>query len=134
MTGREFLGRGWQFPIRINPRGGLSFVSAEQDIVEALWIVLSTAPGERQMVPRFGCGIHDFVFAPNSASTRGTIANAVRKALTTWEPRIDVVDVRVEAGPGEDNKLLIRIDYRVRSTNAYHNLVYPFYLKEGKES
>lgn len=132
MTGREFLGRGWQFPIRINPRGGLSFVNAERDIVEALWIILSTAPGERQMVPRFGCGIHDFVFAPNSPATRGTIANAVRKALTTWEPRIDLSDVRVEAGPGEDNKLLIRIDYRVRSTNAYHNLVYPFYLKEGK--
>jgi len=134
MIGREFLGRGWQFPIRINPRGGLSYVSAEQDIVEALWIILSTAPGERQMLPRFGCGIHDFVFAPNSPATRGTIANAVRKALTTWEPRIDLVDVRVESGTGQDNKLLIRIDYRVRSTNAYHNLVYPFFLKEGKES
>ena len=134
MNGREFLGRGWQFPVRINPRGGLSYVNAEQDIVEALWIILSTAPGERQMVPRFGCGIHDFVFAPNSPATRGTIANAVRKALTTWEPRIDLVDVRVEAGAGEDNKLLIRIDYRVRDTNAYHNLVYPFFLKEGKES
>jgi phage baseplate assembly protein W len=134
MTGREFLGRGWQFPVRINPRGGLSYVSAEQDIVEAIWIILSTAPGERQMVPRFGCGIHDFVFAPNSPATRGTIANAVRKALTTWEPRIDLADVRVESGAGEANKLLIRIDYRVRDTNAYHNLVYPFFLKEGKES
>ena len=134
MTGREFLGRGWQFPIRVNPRGGLSYVGAEQDIAEALWIILSTAPGERQMLPRFGCGIHDFVFAPNSPATRGTIANAVRKALTTWEPRIDLVDVRVESGSGGDNTLLIRIDYRIRSTNAYHNLVYPFFLKEGKES
>ncbi|HEY0370443.1 MAG TPA: GPW/gp25 family protein [Thermoanaerobaculia bacterium] len=134
MSGREFLGRGWQFPIRVNPRGGLSYSAAEQDIVEALWIILSTAPGERQMLPRFGCGIHDFVFAPNSASTRGFIGNAVRKGLTTWEPRIDVVDVRVDSAPGEPNKLLIRIDYRVRSTNAFHNLVYPFYLKEGKES
>ena len=134
MSGREFLGTGWRFPIRVSPRGGLTFSSAEQNIEEALWIVLSTAPGERQMLPKFGCGIHDFVFAPNSALTRGTIATAVRKALTTWEPRIDVVDVRVESGPGEPNKLLIRIDYRVRSTNAFHNLVYPFYLKEGRES
>jgi phage baseplate assembly protein W len=134
MSGREFLGRGWQFPIRVNPRGGLSYSAAEQDIVEALWIILSTAPGERQMLPRFGCGIHDFVFAPNSASTRGSIGNAVRRGLTAFEPRIDLVDVRVDSAPGEPNKLLIRIDYRVRSTNAFHNLVYPFYLKEGKES
>lgn len=134
MSGREFLGTGWNFPIRVNPRGGLSFVSAEQDIEQAIWIVLSTAPGERQMLPRFGCGIHDFVFAPNSAATRGTIATLVRKALTTFEPRIDVVDVRVDATAEEPNKLLIRIDYRVRKSNAFQNLVYPFYLKEGKES
>jgi len=134
MSGREFLGTGWQFPVRVNPRGGLSFVSAEQDIEQAIWIVLSTAPGERQMLPRFGCGIHDFVFAPNSAATRGTIANAVRQALTTWEPRIDVADVRVDATAEEPNKLLIRIDYRVRKSNAFQNLVYPFYLKEGNES
>lgn len=134
MSGREFLGTGWQFPIRINSRGGLSFVSAEQDIEQAIWIVLSTAPGERQMLPRFGCGIHDFVFAPNSAATRGTIATLVRKSLTTFEPRIDVVDVRVDATAEEPDKLLIRIDYRVRKSNAFQNLVYPFYLKEGKES
>jgi phage baseplate assembly protein W len=133
MSGREFLGTGWQFPIRITPRGGLTFSAAEQNIEEALWILLSTAPGERQMLPQFGCGIHDLVFAPNSAATRGTIATSVRRALTTWEPRIDVVDVRVEAGAGEPDKLLIRIDYRVRSSNAFHNLVYPFYLLEGKE-
>ena len=134
MSGRDFLGTGWQFPVRVNPRGGLSYVAAEQDIEEAIWIVLATAPGERQMVPRFGCGIHDFVFAPNSPATHGSIATAVRRALTTWEPRIDVADIRVEAAPGEPNKLLIRIDYRVRSSNAFHNLVYPFYLREGKES
>ena len=131
--GRESLGRGWQFPIRVNPRGGLSFTSAEQDIEEALWIILGTAPGERQMLPRFGCGVHDLVFAPNSAATRGTLANAVRRALTEWEPRIDVVDVRVDSREGEPNQLLIRIDYRVRTTNAFHNLVYPFYLREGNE-
>jgi phage baseplate assembly protein W len=134
MSGRDFLGTGWQFPIRVNPRGGLTYVSAEQDIEEAIWIVLSTAPGERQMLPRFGCGIHDLVFAPNSSATRGTVATSVRRGLTAWEPRIDVMDVRVEAGPGEPNKLLISIDYRVRSTNAFKNLVYPFYLREGQES
>lgn len=133
MSGREFLGRGWEFPIRINPRGGLTYVSAETDVEQALRIILGTSPGERQMQPRFGCGIHDFVFAPNSAATRGTIANAVRKALTTYEPRIDLLDVRVDAGD-DPNILLIRIDYRIRSTNAYHNLVYPFYLREGKVS
>jgi uncharacterized protein len=128
---RDFLGTGWSFPIRVNPRGGLSFSSAEQDIEEAIWIVLGTAPGERQMLPEFGCGIHDYVFAPLNGATIGSIAHQVREALTTWEPRIELLDVRVESAPGEPNKLLIRVDYRVRANNAMHNLVYPFYIREG---
>jgi len=132
MSERTFLGKGWRFPIRVNPRGGLSYSSGEQDIQEAIWIILSTAPEERQMLPGFGCGIHSYVFAPNSPATRGHIAHEVRQALTKWEPRLDVSDVRVESGAGEPNKLLIRVDYKVRSTNAFHNLVYPFYINEGR--
>jgi phage baseplate assembly protein W len=128
---RDILGTGWKFPIRLNPRGGMSYSSGEQDIQEAIWIVLSTAPGERQMRPQFGCGIHDFVFEPNSPATRTGIAHQVRDALIRWEPRIDILDVRVESGSGEGNLLLIRVDYRVRANNAFHNLVYPFYIQEG---
>jgi hypothetical protein len=132
MTGREFLGRGWRFPIRVNARGGLSYSSGEQDIQEAIWIILATCRNERQMLPRFGSGIHSYVFAPNSPTTQGNIAHEVRRALTTWESRIDVLDVRVQSSADEPNKLLIRVDYRVRSNTALHNLVYPFYITEGK--
>lgn len=133
MQARDFLGTGWRFPVRVNPRGGLSFSSGERDIQEAIWIVLATAPGERQMLPDFGCGIHAYVFAPNNTTTHGNVAHEVRQALTKWEPRVDVADVRVESSADEPNKILIRVDYRVRSTNAFHNLVYPFYIREGRE-
>ncbi len=127
---REFLGTGWKFPIRVNSRGGLSFSSHEQDIEEAIWIVLGTSKGERVMQPSFGCGIHDYVFAPNDAATRGLIANEVQKSLSEYEPRITVEGVRVESFPGSENRLLIYVDYRVRTNNAKRNLVYPFYLTE----
>ena len=128
---KDFLGTGWAFPLRIDPRGGFSFAAGEEDIAEAIWIVLGTSKGERVMQPRFGCGIHDYVFAPNNPTTWGDIAHQVRQALTEWEPRIDVLDVRVTFLSEEPNKLLIRVDYRIRSTNAFHNLVYPFYIQEG---
>jgi len=129
---REFLGQGWRFPIRVNARGGLSFVAGEQDIEEAIWVILGTARGERQMLPRFGCGIHDYVFAGTDPATRGGIAHQVREALVEWEPRIDVLDVRVESQADAPNTLLISIDYRVRANNAFYNLVYPFYVREGE--
>ncbi len=127
---REFLGVGWKFPIRINARGGLSFSRHEQDIEEAIWIILSTSKGERVMEPTFGCGIHDYVFAPNNPATRGSIAFEVDKSLSEFEPRIEDINVRVESFPGSDNRLLIYVDYRVRSNNSKRNLVYPFYLEE----
>jgi Bacteriophage baseplate protein W len=130
-TGRDFLGTGLRYPVRVNPRGGLSLSSAEQKIEESIWLILSTARGERQMRPTFGCGIHSYVFAPNSPQTHGHIAHEVRQALTAWEPRIDVQSVRVDAGATQPNLLLIRVDYLVRSTNVAQNLVYPFFIREG---
>jgi phage baseplate assembly protein W len=126
---RDFLGVGWAFPIRVNPKGGLSFVKGAEDIRQSIWLILSTAVGERVMLSRFGCGIHDYVFTPNSPTMHGNIAHQVRRALTQFEPRVDVQEVTVQAG--EENVMLIRIDYRIRSTNAFHNLVFPFYITEG---
>ena len=128
---RDFLGSGWKFPIRVNARGGLSYSRHEQSIEEAVWIVLSTVKGERVMEPDFGSGIQEYVFAPNSPATRGSIAYEVPKSLARWEPRIDVDNVRVEPFPEYPNRLLIHVDYRVRATNTKRNLVYPFYLTEA---
>jgi phage baseplate assembly protein W len=128
---QDFLGRGWSFPVKPAPGSRLSYVSGEEKIRQSIWIILSTAPGERQMRPEFGCGIHDLVFEPNTAALRGMVQEKVREALTRWEPRIDVVDVRVETPPEARNYLLIRIDYRVRANNAFYNLVYPFFINEG---
>lgn len=130
-TSRDFLGTGWAFPVRVNPHGGLSYARGEADIEQAIWIILGTAPGERPMRPDFGCGIHDLVFAPNNPATRGAVAGDVRRALTRYEPRIDLTEVRVEATADAPERLLIKVDYRVRATNAHHSLVYPFYLREG---
>lgn len=129
--GRDFLGTGWRFPIQVTPRGGIALARAEQRIEEAVAIILGTAPGERVMLPDFGCGIHDLVFAPNNAATISLVVQKVRQGLVAYEPRIDVLDVSAEATAEEPNLLLIRIDYRIRANNALGNLVYPFYITEG---
>ena len=129
----DFIGKGWAFPVRPALSGRLVLVGGETKIRQGIWIILSTALGERQMLPEFGCGIHDLVFQPNTAALRGLIQAKVREALTRWEPRIDVVEVHVESPPEQRNYLLIRIDYRIRDNNAFYNLVYPFYINEGVE-
>jgi phage baseplate assembly protein W len=127
----DFLGQGWAFPVRVNARGGLDWSAGAKSIEEAIWIILETPRRSRIMEPEFGCGLHDYVFAPNSANTRAVIAAEVRAALVRWEPRVDVLAVNVEPQVDAQNTLLIEVDYRTRANNAVRNLVYPFFLNEG---
>ena len=126
---RDFLGIGWKFPLQVTPGGRIAQARHEQRIEESVFLILSTAKGERVMMPEFGCGIHDLTFSPNSPTAIAAVAGAVRTALVSYEPRIDVLEVETEA-QGE-NLLLIRISYRIRANNAMGNLVYPFYILEA---
>jgi phage baseplate assembly protein W len=126
-----FLGRGWAFPIVADRSGQIAYVEGEDAVEEAIEIILGTSPGERVMRPEFGCGIWELVMEANTAQLHGRVQARVRDALVRWEPRIDVLDVRVESPEAQRNLLLIRIDYRIRANNAFYNLVYPFFLQEG---
>jgi len=127
---RRFLGTGFAFPLQIDANGGFALASYEADVEQAIFHILSTAKGERVMVPDFGCGMHELVFAPNTATQAGAVASEVRAALVRYEPRIDVLDVTVTVGGDQGELLEIRIDYRIRANNAFYNTVYPFFVSD----
>src|SRR5688572_27881358 len=136
-----FLGVGWAHPVRpARPEGSASVATPiataayEDSIRDAVWLILATARGERMMRPGFGCGIHDLVFATPGATTLGRVEREVRDALLRWEPRAEVLDVDVERDAAEPERVLIRVDYRVRTTNNQFNLVYPLYLERSGAS
>lgn len=129
-TTGDFLGQGWRYPIAASSNGP-RWESGADKIRQSIWLVLTTAKGERLMLPEFGCGIHDLVFSANTAALRGLAAAEVRDSLTRWEPRVDVLDVQVEAPEDARNQLVITISCRIRDNNAALNLVFPFFLDEG---
>jgi phage baseplate assembly protein W len=127
---KAHLGVGWAFPVKpVN--GSLSFAFYEDDIERAIPIILLTEPPERPMLPEFGAGLRRFVFEPSSAATWRAMEQAVQRALTDWEPRINVEAVTVTPDAAEPNLLLIEIDFVVRATDTSYNRVYPFYLLAG---
>ena len=134
MNGKEFLGRGLKFPLQVDPRTGkFAMVSHEDDIREAIGIILNTMQGEQVMRPGFGSNIMEYTFAPSSSSTREGIARQVREQLIYQEPRITDVNVRCREMNERSGALVVEVDYTVRSTNNRYNHVYPFYLTEGSE-
>jgi len=129
---KAFLGVGWSYPPAVEGDGTLSLAAYEEDVRQAIRIILGTEPGERVMRPTFGAGLRAFVFEPINTSTLSRLESRVRDALITWEPRIDVRSVTVTPDAAQAGRLLVEIEYLVRATNALQNLVYPFYLQEGR--
>lgn len=127
---KDFLGRGWSFPVAADATGRVRMSEYEEDVRESIRIILMTAKGERVMRPDFGSGLHDFVFASMSVTVMGSIQAAVKDALVQWEPRVQVLAVNVQSEEGDIGRLNIDVEYRVRATNNRFNFVFPFYLKE----
>lgn len=127
----EFLGTGWAFPVATDARGSVRTVDAEDDIRDAIRLILGTAKGERVMRPEFGCEIHDHVFSAATPATLNLIESSVREALVRWESRIDIEAVDARTDDENPNMVHIEIEYRVRTTNSLSNMVYPFYITEG---
>ena len=135
----SLIGRGWSLPTskqfaQTNNLGQLISLTTEQNEIEqAIGIILMTVPGERVMRPEFGCRIHDLVFAPNNRETAVQAERYVTDALTMWEPRIEIKQVTAQNSfAGDDPALQIFIEYTIKTTNDERSLVYPFYLIPGE--
>jgi phage baseplate assembly protein W len=130
---KDFLGDGWKFPPRLNSRGQIELAPQEQDVAEAMQIILMTRKGERAMRPEFGSDLFSLQFAPNDSTTAGLARRYVKEALEMYEPRIDVMDVTAGPDPEHPERLLINVGYRIHATNADRNLVFPFYVIPDEE-
>lgn len=128
----DFLGQGWGFPVGLAADDEVRLVADAEDIRQSIIIILETDPGERVMRPDFGAGLRRLLFEPINTSTLTLIQYRVEQALVTFEPRIDVQQVTVSAQDAALGILAIEIDYTIRATNTFYNLVYPFYLQEGR--
>ena len=129
---RDFLGRGWSFPPRVDPATGRFVLTGEEEnIRESIRIILATRRGERAMLPDFGCDLHQYVFDLPDPASLTLACSEITGALTRWEPRIVDVEVQPDLARMAEGVVRFDIRYTVRATNNPNNLVYPYYLYEG---
>lgn len=127
-TDKEFLGRGWAYPLQLDPRGQMALVQGERDIEQSIQIILETSPGERVMRPTFGCRAKELLFGPRNGASRELLKQYVSEALEFWEPRIQLREVEVRDDPSNDGAWVVEIDYTIKATHDERSLVYPFYI------
>ena len=68
---RNFLGKGWKYPVEVDRAGGIATSDLDESIRQSIYIILGTAPGERVMRPDFGTEARQA-----GSGSRGTITAA----------------------------------------------------------
>jgi uncharacterized protein len=123
----DMLGRGLSSPLQTGETGGMILAAGPEKVRQAIFTILETEPGERVMLPEFGCGLQRFIMEPNSYATRARMERDIAIALQRFEPRIALDDVSV--APADDPAMaLVDIRYRHLPSGREDNLVFPFYF------
>jgi phage baseplate assembly protein W len=120
-AGRIF-GQGIKFPPAVGPDGRIRWSAGEDNIREAIRIILMTEPGERLHLPEFGAGLGRFLFEPNTVGTRQKIQDRVTRTLGAWEPRIRVESVTVDPDPMDPIAAITVIYYKLVATQAVDSI------------
>ena len=118
MNKGQVFGRGISFPPRVGSDGRVQWSEGEANVQEAIRIILMTEQNERLRLAEFGGGLGHFLFEPNTVSTRHSIQDRITKALTRWEPRIQVESVAVDEDPSDKEAAIASITYKLVSTQT----------------
>lgn len=128
----HFLGSGWAFPVRFSAGDHTLQLSwYENNVNDAMNIILQTKLGERVMQPRFGSGLQQLFFRQMNATLQGQLEDTVKSVLLEHEPRITVQQVKAVFADRQNGLVELQIDYVYNQTNTRHNYIFPFYIKEG---
>ena len=131
----EIIGSGLAFPLQVDRRGGIALARDEQDIDQAIQLILGTAPGRAPDAP--GVRLRRArlrVRLDRRQHDRAAWRRRSASALERWEPRIEVQSTSTSTSSQAGSGLLtIDIGYKVRATNTERNLVYPFYVIPAEE-
>ena len=59
--------------------------------------LFNTLPGERLLLPDYGCDLRQYIFEPISESNARFIGRTITQALKQWEPRVTLVSMNIDA-------------------------------------
>ena len=138
-SNRRLLGVGLSFPLRRNASGYIATSSGLPRIKEAIESLIMTDPTERPYRVRngvpYGTRIRRMLF--EDIDTVRALANSdIRRAVATWEPRVNLTDVIVsEQEEDRTHELVAAVivtgKYKIRATGQTDSHVVEV-AKEGR--
>lgn len=97
------------YPFSVAGDGRAALTLGDDHVRDMIEQVLFTAPGERVMLPDFGCGLLTLTFEPTSALLAAATELLVRGSLQRWLG--DVIDVKAVTVEADDSTLVVDVQY-----------------------
>jgi phage baseplate assembly protein W len=132
MDSASVYGKGIAFPPRVGSDGRMAWSEGEDNVREAIRVILMTEPGERLRLPAFGAGLGRMLFEPNILATHTLIRQRIQDALARWEPRVRVESVEVEADAIDPQAAIATITYRLVATQAQERVAVAVSVGTGR--
>ena len=99
-------------------------------IYNSLTSIFGTSPGERLLLPEFGCDLRNFLFAPVSDVAGSAIGHVIKQAVEKWEPRVVIDLISIVPRP-EEHEYVISLELVVPTLKTRANYTGNFIQGEG---
>ena len=98
---------------KFNPLSGdLIALKNENAIARAVRNIVLTTPGEKFFDPEFGSSVSEILFENVDDITALSIQDEIRNCLQNYEPRVELIDVKVNPN-FDENQFDVIITYRI---------------------
>jgi len=87
--------------------------------------LLLTEPGERIMLPEYGCGLRRRLFENNTNKDKIDIETLIRNSVSRWMSFITIDNITVANDPKIEYALNIHVDFSVELYNKKDTLTLP---------
>ena len=129
------MGKGWSFPPTFSKGGRQVAMTGEaENVHKCIYLILHTGLGERVLKEDFGGSLQRYLFEPISRRLLIDIKDTVSTAILRYEPRVLLDRVDIGEDQNIQGRLLIQLQYTLRSSNTRFNMVYPFYVNEAEQA
>ena len=115
---------GWPFPAAFRKEAeGQATVSRESNIAQSIHILLHTEPGERFLVPDYGCDMRRIMFGiiGGDEVSEAYIKDTIQNALNLHERRVRLEEVRMRAFE-ERGVVVLDLVFLILETGTYLTL------------
>lgn len=106
-----------QTPFGLTPSGGIATtVNPSTQTQQHIQALVSTNPGERVMLPKYGIPLSSYVFGADADMVATAIGKDVSTAVSTWEPSVSLLDIIPVISDTSEGIAQVQIDYAPGAT------------------